>query len=127
MYRDWPFFNSTVDLIEMVLSKAEPAIAARYDAGLVPPELRVFGGELRDRLAAVMRAILEITGHEFLLENNPVLRKSIDVRNPYVDPINFVQVDILRELRRSKEAQEELTDALLLTFNGIAAGMRNTG
>ena len=126
MYRDWPFFTSTVDLIEMVLAKAEPAIAARYDADLTPPELQKFGRELRDRLAAAIRAILEITGHAFLLEDNPVLRRSIDVRNPYVDPINFVQINVLRELRTGGE-QEKLTDALLLTFNGIAAGMRNTG
>jgi phosphoenolpyruvate carboxylase len=127
LYKEWPFFNSTVDLIEMVLSKAEPAIAARYDAELVPPELRQFGADLRNRLSAAMRAVLEITGHEFLLENNPVLRRSIDVRNPYVDPINFVQINILQALRRSKQEEQKLTDALLLTFNGIAAGMRNTG
>jgi phosphoenolpyruvate carboxylase len=56
-----------------------------------------------------------------------VLRRSIDVRNPYVDPINFVQINILQALRRSKQEEQKLTDALLLTFNGIAAGMRNTG
>jgi phosphoenolpyruvate carboxylase len=56
-----------------------------------------------------------------------VLRRSIDVRNPYVDPINFVQVALLRELRRPGAEQDKFTDALLLTFNGIAAGMRNTG
>ena len=127
MYKDWPFFTSTIDLIEMVLAKAEPSIAARYDAELTSPQLKVFGRVLRARLAAAIRAVLEITGHEFLLEENPVLRKSIDVRNPYVDPINFVQVVVLRELRRAGAEQDNLTDALLLTFNGIAAGMRNTG
>ena len=127
MYKEWPFFNSIVDLIEMVLAKAEPAIAARYDAYLTPSELLDFGRELRDRLTSAVRALLEITDHDFLLEDNPVLRRSIDVRNPYVDPINFVQVEILRELRSASGEQNKLTDALLLSFNGIAAGMRNTG
>ena len=127
MHTDWPFFASTIDLIEMVLAKAEPAIAARYDAQLVPSTLLTFGRELRDRLVMATRAVLEITGHQFLLESNPVLRRSIDVRNPYVDPINFVQMNLLQELRREPADREKLTQALLLTFNGIAAGMRNTG
>ena len=127
MCGEWPFFSSTLDLIEMVLAKAEPAIAARYDANLVPQELRPFGRDLRERITQAIRGVLQITGHEFLLQENAVLRRSIDVRNPYVDPINFVQVDILRELRRSGGKNQKLLDALLLTFNGIAAGMRNTG
>jgi len=126
MYTKWPFFDSTLDLVEMVLAKAEPAVAARYDAALTTLELQQFGRELRDRLALALRGILEITGHEFPLQENVILKRSIDVRNPYVDPINFVQVEILRKLRKDPE-NELLRDALLLTFNGVAAGMRNTG
>ncbi|MCI0526196.1 MAG: phosphoenolpyruvate carboxylase, partial [Nitrospira sp.] len=126
MYRNWPFFQSTIDLVEMVLAKAEPSIAARYDSVLVPVELRSYGEEFRKRFSATVQATLEVTGHQALLEANPVLRRSIHVRNPYVDPINLVQVEILRRLR-SNEGDPSLQDALLITINGIAAGMRNTG
>ena len=125
MYAKWPFFTSTVDLIEMTLAKADGRIAAQYDR-LVPPELRPFGAELRSRLSRAIDAVLEVTGHDQLLENNAVLRRSIDVRNPYVDPINLVQVDLLRRLRSSAPDQC-LHDAFVVTVNGIAAGMRNTG
>jgi phosphoenolpyruvate carboxylase len=70
--------------------------------------------------------VLAVTGRERLLAENPVLRRSIDVRNPYVDPINLVQVELLRRLRRA-DGDERLRHAFLITVNGIAAGMRNTG
>jgi phosphoenolpyruvate carboxylase len=111
----------------MVLAKAEPAVAARYESVLAPPEIQSFGRELRKKITDAVRGVLEITGHDFLLQENPVLRRSIDVRNPYVDPINFIQVEILKELRQAKSPNQKLLDALLLTFNGVAAGMRNTG
>jgi phosphoenolpyruvate carboxylase len=133
MYRDWPFFRSTVDLIEMALAKADVGIAAHYDRHLVPPEYRDVGDGLRQRLQSAIRAVLETTGHGSLLDNNPVLRRSIDVRNPYVDPINLLQVELLRRYRnrskddRSIDQMDRETRALLVTINGIAAGMRNTG
>ena len=73
-----------------------------------------------------MGAILAVTGRTSLLDDNPVLRRSIDVRNPYVDPINLVQVELLRRLRAA-EGDAALRDAFMVTVNGIAAGMRNTG
>ena len=126
MYRDWAFFRSTLDLIEMVLAKAEARIAAYYDRQLVPPELQNLGDDLRRRLDRTAASVLAATGRERLLADNPVLRRSIDVRNPYVDPINLVQVELLRRLRRSG-VDERLRHAFLITVNGIAAGMRNTG
>ncbi len=135
MYREWPFFRSTIDLMEMALAKADTGIAAHYDRYLVGPDLHDFGRELRARLTRAANAVLEITGHTRLLEENPVLRRSIDVRNPYVDPINIIQVELLRRLRQmgSKAADSDDPDvvqlrrALLVTINGVAAGMRNTG
>jgi phosphoenolpyruvate carboxylase len=126
MYRNWAFFRSTIDLIEMVLAKADARIAAHYDRQLVPPELRALGEDLRGRLDRTAAAVVATTGRERLLADNPVLRRSIDVRNPYVDPINLVQVELLRRLRRSAP-DERLRHAFLITVNGIAAGMRNTG
>ncbi len=125
MYSQWAFFASTIDLVEMTLAKADRRIAAQYDQ-LVPANLRSLGAELRGRLARAVDAVLAVTGHDVLLEANPVLRRSIDVRNPYVDPINLVQVELLRRLRESGE-DAALFDAFVITVNGIAAGMRNTG
>jgi len=131
MYRSWPFFRSTVELIEMALAKADAGIAAHYDRHLVPPDQQDLGRSLRGRLQRAIDVVLDITGHRQLLENNAVLRRSIDVRNPYVDPINLLQVELLRRLRQSSDARAEdevwLRRALLVTINGIAAGMRNTG
>ena len=125
MYRDWTFFRSAIDLIEMVLAKTDERIAAEYDRRLVPEPLRPIGDDLRARLTRASRAVLSVSGHGALLESNPVLRRSIDVRNPYVDPINLVQIELLRRLRVQDDAQ--LRAALMVTINGIAAGMRNTG
>lgn len=126
MYRGWPFFQSTIDLIEMVLAKTSPDITAEYDKRLVAEHLRPLGEALRAELRDVTTSVLRLTGHERLLDHSPVLRRSIDVRNPYVDPINLVQVEILCRLR-SSAGEPRLLDALLVTVNGIAAGMRNTG
>jgi len=108
----------------MVLAKAEGQIAAVYDALLVPDELKPIGVELRRRLDRTIELVRNVTGHQRLLESNPVLRRSIDVRNPYVDPINLVQAEVLR---RYRAGDESLRDAFVVTVNGIAAGMRNTG
>jgi len=125
MYREWTHFRSAIDLIEMVLAKADARIAAEYDRRLVPAELQPLGADLRDRLQRAIARVLEVSGHQMLLESNPVLRRSIDVRNPYVDPINLVQVELLRRARLQED--ERVKAALLVTVNGVAAGMRNTG
>ena len=84
------------------------------------------GADLRARLPATSAASCDVAGRKELLDDNPVLRRSIDVRNPYVDPINLVQVELLHRLRQSG-GDERLRNAFLVTVNGVAAGMRNTG
>ena len=135
MYAKWPFFRSTMNLIEMVLAKADARIAAQYDRQLVPPELQPLGADLRQRLAMTIQKLLEATGSERLLQENRVLRRSIEVRNPYVDPINLVQIELLRRIRSdpahaappNEPSADSLWYAFMITVNGIAAGMRNTG
>jgi phosphoenolpyruvate carboxylase len=131
MYRDFPFFRSTVELMEMALAKADAGIAAHYDRHLVPDDQKDLGAMLRERLQRAIETVIEVTGHQQLLADNPVLRRSIDVRNPYVDPINLLQVELLRRLREARDPHAEetvwLRRALLVTINGVAAGMRNTG
>jgi phosphoenolpyruvate carboxylase len=126
MYREWTHFRSAIDLMAMVLAKADVRIAAEYERQLVPAHLLPLGREIRDRLRRAIDALLAVTGHRELLDENPVLRRSIDVRNPYVDPINLVQVELIRRLRQGDE-NPQLRHAFVMTVNGIAAGMRNTG
>jgi phosphoenolpyruvate carboxylase len=126
MYREWTHFRSVIDLFEMVLAKTDPRIAGEYDRQLVPQALQPLGAELRQRLTRAATAILQVTGHRELLEANPVLRRSIDVRNPYVDPINLVQVELLRRMRDGND-DPRIRRAFKVTVNGIAAGLRNTG
>ena len=127
MYREWPYFRVLLDLMEMVLAKADPVIAAEYDRRLVPAPLRPLGEDLRRRLALAIERVLAATGHAELLEENRVLRRSIAVRNPYVDPINLLQVELLARSRSGPPPDDRLWTAFAVTVNGIAAGMRNTG
>jgi phosphoenolpyruvate carboxylase len=101
-------------------------IAALYDERLVPEELRPLGKDLQARFRETVKAFLAVTGHKRLLASESGLRRSVNVRNPYVDPINLVQVELLRRLRLNQK-DERLREALLVTMNGVAAGLRNTG
>ncbi len=130
MYANWPFFRSTIDLIEMVLGKADPAPSQGYDKSLVPAELHSLGDELRARLRNTEAAVLKASGHERLLENNPEIRVGLELRNRYMDPINVLQVELLRRIRSQQgdgPPDAMLWEAFVVTVNGIAAGMRNTG
>ena len=110
----------------MVLAKADGGIFARYNEVLAEGTLERLGETLLEGLDAARRGVLEVTGHAILLEGNTMLRRSIEVRNPYVDPINLLQVELLKRVRAGDRSPPTL-HALLVTMNGIAAGMRNTG
>jgi phosphoenolpyruvate carboxylase len=114
MYREWPHFHSVMDLTAMVLAKTDARIDAEYERRLAPDHLHALGGELRERLARAIRATLTVSEHEDLLEENQVLRRSINVRNPYVDPINLVQIEVLRRMRCG-EGDDRLRDAFVVT------------
>ena len=127
MMRSFPLFEDLIRNVEIGMAKADLTIAERY-AGLVSnPELRarvfaLIAGEFQ----RTHRMILRISGQSRLLENNPVLARSIRLRNPYVDPMSLIQVDLLRR-KRAGEVNSELNYALAATINGISAGLRNTG
>ena len=125
MQRNWPFFKATLDSIEMVFSKANPNVSAIYDARLVDEQSKPLGKVLREKYRQTVELALEVTGHRIALENEPVVRRSVDVRNTYVIPLNILQVELLSRVRGG--APGEVEDALLIAINGIAAGMRNTG
>ncbi|KAK9705041.1 hypothetical protein RND81_07G029100 [Saponaria officinalis] len=126
MYKEWLFFQSTIDLIEMVLGKADIHIVKLYDDALVSEKRRDLGSNLRKELLGTETYVLVVSGHEKPLQDNRTLRKLIETRLPYLNPINMLQVEILKRLRRDDD-NHKLRDALLITINGIAAGMRNTG
>jgi phosphoenolpyruvate carboxylase len=123
----FPLFNDLVRNVEVGLAKADLPIARRY-AALVPDEGlrgRVFA-MVEEEFERTSAAVLRVTGQRRLLEDNPVLARSIRLRNPYVDPMSLIQVDLLRR-KRSGEESEALNYALAATINGISAGLRNTG
>ncbi|MEE4195070.1 MAG: phosphoenolpyruvate carboxylase [Anaerolineae bacterium] len=132
MYAGWSFFRALLDNTEMSLLKADMEIARLY-VHLVPDQ------ELADRIFRLIQAeymltremILKISGHTELLDADPVIQNSVKLRNPYIDPLNYIQLEMLKRLREqedydSQEA-EKLKEVLLVTINGIAAGLRNTG
>ncbi|MBX3228466.1 MAG: phosphoenolpyruvate carboxylase [Labilithrix sp.] len=123
----WPFFATTLDAIAVALAQADVAIAAKYAALATPEERRLF---LRIALghARAVRAVSAILGQPGVLAPDATLARSIELRNPYVDPLSFIQVDLLRKKRAaSGKTPPELQRAILLTINGLAAGLRSTG
>jgi len=128
MLAQWPYFQAVIDMLEMVLAKSEPGIAAHYEAVLAGPALQPLGARLRERLADTVAQVLALTGRASLLENNPVMQWSIAVRNPYTDPLHLLQAELIRRHRAAgAEADPAVDLALKVTIAGIAAGMRNTG
>ncbi|CAN1296282.1 Phosphoenolpyruvate carboxylase 4 [Linum perenne] len=126
MYQEWPFFQSTIDLIEMIIGKADTSIAKHYDEVLVSESRQKIGNDLRKELSLTEKYVLVVSGHEKLSDHNKSLRRLIEGRLPYLNPMNMLQVEVLKRLRRDDD-NVKLRDALLITINGIAAGMRNTG
>ena len=129
MYNNWGSFRSMVDVVEMVLAKSEPAIAAHYDEVLVKDDLaKELGKEVRKSHLATEGAILDLTQHNVLAENNMILLRQLGVRNRYVDCLNVLQAETLKRIREpGQEDDQLLKDALLISITGVANGMGNTG
>ena len=125
MYRAWPFFAARLSMLEMVFAKADAALAAFYDEQLVEPALRPLGARLRERLEADMRAVLAVSHDDSLMADVPATRESVRLRNTYTDPLNLLQVELLRRYRATRDARHG--QALMVSIAGIAAGLRNTG
>ncbi len=131
MMKGWPFFRTYVDMLEMVLAKADLRIATYYEQTLVQDDtLRALGANLRERLHGCVERLLELKEQESLLEDEPVFAHSMRVRNPYTDPLHYLQAELLRRDRESEgktNVPELVERALKVTMAGISAGMRNTG
>lgn len=128
MYCRWPFWRSLIDNTQMILAKADLTIAGLY-ADLVDDSTLAQGifHRIETEYQTTVDFVCKITGQERLLDNAPVLQRSIARRNPYVDPLSFVQLVLLKRLRSGDEPRDELLPACLESINGIASGLKNTG
>jgi|TARA_R110000744_G_scaffold41334_1_gene93562 phosphoenolpyruvate carboxylase len=126
MHKKWPFFGSYLDMLDMVLAKAEPEIAEYYEKRLVSEDLQGLGRLLRSKLKQVSELVRTLKKQERLIEDNKTIRQSIDVRNPYIDPLHYLQAELLYRSRKDEE-NAEVNKALMITMAGIASGMQNTG
>jgi phosphoenolpyruvate carboxylase len=131
MYERWPFFRTLIDFMQMTLAKSDLRIAETYTSLVSDPGTRDrLWQRISEEHAACVSALLKITGSENLLDDSPVLQRSIRLRNPYVDPLSYIQVSLLRRLRALPEdspERETVLNTLLLTISGISSGMLNTG
>jgi phosphoenolpyruvate carboxylase len=127
MYREWPFFQTLLSNMDMVLAKSNIAIASRYAELVEDTELReAIFPRLRAEWQYTFEMLLAITGQQALLDQNPLLARSIKNRFPYLDPLNHVQIELLKR-HRAGDTDERVVQAIHLTINGIAAGLRNSG
>ena len=127
MMRSWPFFKARMELLEMVYCKADAKLSRYYDERLVPEEFQHLGESLRTMLAEATDITVQLKGKD-LLDDQPRVKQAVALRDPYTDPLHFLQVELLQRSRHEPESvNEDLDRALMVTITGIAAGMRNTG
>jgi phosphoenolpyruvate carboxylase len=127
MDASWPFFAAVLSNAELALAKADMRVAAQYIELVEPPELRDrIWSTITAEFDRTVRLILEVTGQQALLDREPVLQRSIARRNPYVDPLSFIQVELLQRFRKSGDVEAFLRP-VLLSINGIAGALKNTG
>ncbi len=128
MYAEWPFFRSTIDNLQMALMKADITTAKEYTSLVENKAIadRIFSN-IMEEYDRTKNILLQISEDEELLDHTPNIKDSVHRRNPYVDPLNFIQVELIKELRKDEIPDDELMTQVLLTISGVAAGLRNTG
>jgi phosphoenolpyruvate carboxylase len=138
MFNQWPFFKTHIDMLEMVVAKGDARIARYYDQLLVPEALKPLGHVLRHRFLDMIQLVNRVKKQSVLQNDNPQLKSSLTVRNPYTDPLHYLQAELLRRDRLNEQSSSNSSGspdgrghrvemALKVTMAGIAAGVRNTG
>ncbi len=125
MYHEWPFFTARISMLEMVYAKADSGLSIFYDACLVPEEWRHIGETLRAQLSDDCATVLSVSGRDQLMDDEPWMKQSLQLRDIYTDPLNYLQAELLKRNRQYSEPF--LEQAIMVTVAGISAGMRNTG
>ena len=129
MFSEWPFYRSRLSMLDMVFHKADPRISEAYDARLVPDELKHFGEALRTELKDSIESLLALTGQKGIMDNDPSGKESMEIRAAYLQPLHYLQIELLERIREAGEDAHNTTleRAMMVTIAGIAIGMRNTG